>query len=172
MVLICKNFFKFSQNWPNGSREEDLWISLMYFCNFVIISPLKRTKSFICINLNPFHHKMIYAKFAWNWPSSYGEEDLLISLIYFCYFIIISPWKRAGPFIWAILNPFHLRMICAKFGCNWAQWFWRRRWKCEKFTDRRSDGWTTDNRLSEKFHWACSSGELKKNIDQKCSSWD
>ena len=53
-----------------------------------------------------------------------------------------------------------------------AQWFWRRRWKCVKFTDRRSDGWTTDNRLSEKFHWACSSGELKKNVDQQCSSWD
>ena len=92
-------FAKFGWNWLSGSGEEDLWISLMYFCNFVIISPLKRTKSFICINLNPFHHKMIYAKFAWNWPSSYGEEDLLISLIYFCYFIIISPWKRAGPFI-------------------------------------------------------------------------
>ena len=23
-----------------------------------------------------------------------------------------------------------------------AQWFWRRRWKCEKFTDRRTDGRT------------------------------
>ena len=31
---------------------------------------------------------------------------------------------------------------------NWlklAQWFWRRRWKCEKFTDRQTDG-RTDGR--------------------------
>ena len=32
-----------------------------------------------------------------------------------------------------------------------AQWFWRRRWKCEKFTDRQTDGRTngrTDRRLT------------------------
>ena len=36
-----------------------------------------------------------------------------------------------------------------------AQWFWRRRWKCEKFTDRWTDGQTdrqtTDERWSEKL---------------------
>ena len=36
-----------------------------------------------------------------------------------------------------------------------AQWFWRMRWKCEKFTDGRTDRWTdrqtTDNRWSEKL---------------------
>ena len=46
-----------------------------------------------------------------------------------------------------------------------AQWFWRRRWKCEKFTDRQTDGQTngqtTDDRWSEKLTWAFSSGELK-----------
>ena len=25
--------------------------------------------------------------------------------MYFHYFVIISPWKRAGPFIWTNLNP-------------------------------------------------------------------
>ena len=48
-----------------------------------------------------------------------------------------------------------------------AQWFSRRRWKCEKFTDKQSDGWTdgqtTDHRWSEKLTWAFSSGELKTN---------
>ena len=33
--------------------------------------------------------------------------------------VIISPWKRAGPFIWTNLNPLQLRMLCAKFGWNW-----------------------------------------------------
>ena len=50
-----------------------------------------------------------------------------------------------------------------------AQWFWRRRWRCEKFTDRqtdrqmdgRTDGQMLDDRWSEKLTWAFSSGELK-----------
>ena len=39
--------------------------------------------------------------------------------MYFHHFVIISPWKRAGPFIWTNLNPLHRRMPCAKFGWNW-----------------------------------------------------
>ena len=39
-----------------------------------------------------------------------------------------------------------------------AQWFWRRSWTCEKFTDDRQ---TTDNRQSEKLTWVFISGELK-----------
>ena len=39
--------------------------------------------------------------------------------MYFRLFLIISPWKRAGPFIWTNLNPLHPRMLCAKFGWNW-----------------------------------------------------
>ena len=39
--------------------------------------------------------------------------------MYFCYFVIISPWKRAGAFIWTNLNLLHPRMLCAKFGWNW-----------------------------------------------------
>ena len=37
-----------------------------------------------------------------------------------------------------------------------AQWFWRRRWKCEKLTTT-----TTDKFWSEKLAWAFGSGELK-----------
>ena len=40
--------------------------------------------------------------------------------MYFYYFEIISPWKRAESFIWTKnLNPLHSRMLCAKFGWNW-----------------------------------------------------
>ena len=49
-----------------------------------------------------------------------------------------------------------------------AQWFWRRRWKCEKFTDRQTDGMDgrmdrkrPEDRWSEKLTLAFSSGELK-----------
>ena len=51
---------------------------------------------FICTNLNPLHLKILCAKFGWNWPDGSGEEDFLISSMYFCYFVIISPWKRRG----------------------------------------------------------------------------
>ena len=34
--------------------------------------------------------------------------------------VIISPWPGAGPFILTNLNPLNLRMLCAKFVCNWS----------------------------------------------------
>ena len=58
-----------------------------------------------------------------------------------------------------------------------AQWFWRRRWKCEKFTDRRTDGQTDDGRqvirkahLSFQLRWAKKcvptvQGVIKKFVD-------
>ena len=36
------------------------------------------------------------AKFGWNWPKGSGEGNFLIISMYFCYFVIISHWKRAG----------------------------------------------------------------------------
>ena len=62
---------------------------------------------------------MLCAKSVWNWQSGSGEEDFLISSMYFHYFVIISPWNSAGSFIWTSLHPYHLRMLCAKFG-----WYW------------------------------------------------
>ena len=43
--------------------------------------------------------------------------------MYFRYFVIISLWKGAGPFIWTILNLLHPRMLCAKFGWHWTSGF-------------------------------------------------
>ena len=58
----------------------------------------------------------VWLKLAqWFWRRRF----FLILSMYFRYFIIISPWKRAGFFIWTKLNPLHPRMLCAKFG-----WYW------------------------------------------------
>ena len=38
--------------------------------------------------------------------------------------VIISPWKRAGLFIWTNLNPLHPRMLCAKFSWNRPSGSW------------------------------------------------
>ena len=43
---------------------------------------------------------------------------------------------------------------------NLALWFWKRRWKCEKFTDRRA----MDDTRSEKLTWAFSTEDLKYQI--------
>ena len=105
--MLCA---KFGWKWLSGSGEEDLFkISSMYFQFFVIISPWKRAGSFIWTNLNPLYPRMLCAKFGWIWFSGSGEEDFLISSMYFHYFVIISPWKRAGSFIWTNLNPFTQR---------------------------------------------------------------
>ena len=111
----------------------------MYFHYFVIISPWKRAGPFIWTNLNPFHPRMLCAKFDLNWPSGSGEEDFYKLSIYLYYFPIISPLGRARPFIWTNLNPFHPGILCFQVWLKLAQWFWRRRWKCEKFSDRRTD---------------------------------
>ena len=56
---------------------------------------------------------------------------------------MVSPWKRAWPFIFSNLNFIHLRLFCAKFGWNWP----RRRQKCEKITTTTTTTTTTtDNR--------------------------
>ena len=43
---------------------------------------------------------MICAQDGWNWHSGSGEDDFLKSSMYFHYLIIISPWKKEGPFIY------------------------------------------------------------------------
>ena len=67
-------------------------------------------------------------------------------------------------------NPLYLKMPCAKFTLNLPSGFWeehflilsmhfrlRRRWKCEKFTDRQTDNGQQENRkahLSFQLRWA------------------
>ena len=109
---------------------------------------------FIWRILNPPHPSMLCAKIGWNWLSGSGEEDFLISSVYFHYFIIISPWKRAGPFIWTNLNPLHLRMLCAKFGWNWPSGSGE---KDENVKSLQTDRQKTDKKWSEKLTWAFSS---------------
>ena len=111
------------------------WYRPCIFANFVIISPWKRIGPFLWTNLKSIYQRMNCAKFGRNWHSGSGE-DLLISSMYFHYFIItcISPWKRAGPFfeqtwipftqgwivfIWRNSNPVYRKMLCARFGWNW-----------------------------------------------------
>ena len=132
----------------------------MYFCYFVINSPWKKAGPFIWTNLNRFHPWMHCATFGCNWLSGSGEENFLILSIYFRYFVIISHWKRSGPFIWTNLNPLYLRMLCAKFGWNWPSGSGEEDENVKSLRQRR---WTTDKYWSEKLTCAFGSGELKRH---------
>ena len=80
--------------------------------------------------------------------------------MYFHFFVIISPWKRAGPFIWTNLNPLHPRMLVpslVEIGPVVLEKKMKM-WKVYRQTDGRTDGrtdrQTTDDRWSEKLRWA------------------
>ena len=110
------------------------------------------TRPFIRTSLNPHHPRMLCAKLGWNWPSACGEENFLISLVYFCYFVIMFPFERGVTLhLNKLKYPLPKDVLCLL----WLKlWFWRRRWKCEKLTLRQTDRETdrqTDDMRSEKL---------------------
>ena len=62
LIPFNQNMFcvRFVWNWSRGSGKKDVIFSSMYCCFFVIISPWKRTWSFIWTNLNPLHPRMCF----------------------------------------------------------------------------------------------------------------
>ena len=93
--------------------------------------------------------------------------SLLIILAQWYYFVMICPWKRAGPFIWTNLNPHHPRMLCAKFGWNWPSGSGDEDENVKSLRQRRQQWqWrlTTDKLWSENLTWAFGSGELKMQL--------
>ena len=78
---------------------------------------------FIWRNMNPYHPRILVPRLVEIGSVVLEKRIFLISSLYFRYFVIISPWKRAGPVIWTNLNRLHPRMLCAKFGWNWPSGF-------------------------------------------------
>ena len=91
-VQINKHILLY-HNFDKKIREEKKIINLMRIYWFSIWR-----------NLDPLHPRILCAKFGWNWSGGSGEEDFLISSMYFHNFVNISPWKRAGPFNWRNLK--------------------------------------------------------------------
>ena len=106
---------KFSWNKPSGSVDEDFKILSMYFCFFVVISPWIRIWPFNWTNLNLLHpcQGCFVPSLVKIGPVVlFKKKIFLISYKnVFWLFVIISPWKRAGSFIWTNLNPLHPRML-------------------------------------------------------------
>ena len=91
--------------------------------------------------------------------------------MYFCYFVIISSWKREGLFIWTNLNPLHPRMLCAKFDWNWPSGSGEEDENVKSLRQRQQRRRTTDKFWSEKLTWAFGSGELKTKNKQTIMCW-
>ena len=108
-------------------------------------------------NLNHLHPRMlcqVWLKLArWFWRRRFLK---VVNL-----FLLFPNYLPFGKGVVLLLNklesPSPGNTLCQVW-LKLAQWFWRRRWKCEKFTDRWAE---TDDRWSEKLTWAFSSGELK-----------
>ena len=100
---------------------------------------------FIIISLSWInHHQMMFcAMFGSNWPIGFGEFCYILSM-HFRYFVIISPWKWAGPFIWETWISF-IQDALSQVWLKLVNWFWWRRWKSEKFTTTMTTS-MTDNR--------------------------
>lgn len=84
-----KQFFKFHQ--------------CIFFHN---TSRLNRAWSSFWTNLNFLYPKIHCFKSSLNWSID-SQEDIWISAMYFCDFIMISSWKRAWPFVWTNLYSCH-----------------------------------------------------------------
>ena len=114
---------KIDWNGLSGSGEENFFYFVNVFSPFRNYLPFERRGALYLNKIESPHPRMLCAKFGWNWFNGSGEKDFLISSIYFCYFKIFPPWKRAGPFFWTNLNPLHPWMLCAKFGRNFFKNF-------------------------------------------------
>ena len=84
----------------------------MFFRNFVIISPLEKNGPFIWTNLNPFHPRMICAKFDFEIGWVVLEKIFKFVNVFFSNLAITSPKKKEVPFIWTLLNPLHCAQRC------------------------------------------------------------
>ena len=117
---------------------------------------------FIWTNLNPLHQRMHCAKFGLNWPS--GSEDNRFSL----FLNYLSLEKGRALHLNKLEFPSPKDALCQVW-LKLTQWFWRRRWKCEKLRQCQQQRRTTDKFWSEKLTWAFCSCELKrsKNISKQ-----
>ena len=91
----------------------------VYFWCLIFISPCKRgCPSFEQTWIN-FPQGCFVQSLVEIGPVVLEKNIFWILSMYFCYFIIISPWKKVLPFLRMNLNSLPPRMLCAKFGWNW-----------------------------------------------------
>ena len=86
------------------------------------INNLDNRMILICKTLSLFHPRIVSANCDLNWPNDFREEDFSTWVVYFCCFVIISPWRMTWLFIWTNWNLLHPKVLCANFWSPWQQW--------------------------------------------------
>ena len=76
----------------------------MHFCYFTIHLPSKRAWHFIWINLNILTQGCFVSSSVKIGSVVFEKKTLKFRKCVFCYKVMISPWKRAWPFIWPRLK--------------------------------------------------------------------
>ena len=92
----------------------------------------------ICYSLSSLHTRMLCAKFNWNWPCGSVEKDFLIKSIYIFAYFFLPLEKGVAHHLNKLKFPLS-NDVLFQVRLKSVLWFWRRRWKCEKFSDRRMD---------------------------------
>ena len=98
-----------------------------------LLSPVGKVALYL-ENLNLLHPTMLCANFCWNWP---------IGCCFVNVFSLFPNYLLLEKGVTLYLNKFESlssKDDLFQVWLNLALWFWKRRWKCEKFTDRRGDG--------------------------------
>ena len=149
--VLWKVVLKFAQLF----KGEDVLISSMYLRYFKLSPLWKGQGSSFEQTWIPFTKRCFVLSLVEIGPLVLQKMILNLSM-YFRYFVMISPWKRAGPFIWTNLNPLHPRMLCAKF-IHSFKWPLRLNWLIDLFVFHV---------VSVTFHPY--NGGFKIRINQKC----
>ena len=105
------HFSKSGWNWPSGSREKRFLIFAMYF-RYLNYLPLGKG---LALHLN----KLIF----------HSPKDALCNLnssMYFCYFVIISLWKRGGTLHLNIFESHIPNDAVCQVWLKLPQRFWKR----------------------------------------------
>ena len=106
-------FYLHFENWMSVICK-----TLRYFTQGCFMPSLVELVPVILENLNTLHPRMLCDKFGLKFSLCFSRR-FWISSMHFHFFVIISPWKMVGPFIWTNWNPLQPRLLCAKFGWNW-----------------------------------------------------
>ena len=133
------------------------FLNVVFFLLFRNYAPFEKDGYLFWTSLNSLHHRMLCAKFVWNWLNCSGKEDLLNFVNLFRYFVIISSWERTGSFIRTNWNPLQPMMHCAKFGWNWLNGsreedFYLLMYFCSPWKRIGPFIWTNSNLLHPRMH--------------------
>ena len=160
-ISYKKNTFthdKYGWNWPSDSREDYFWINFVNV--FSLCGYYLALEKRVALHLNKVESPLarealcqVWLKLAlWFW-----RRGFINFINVYHYLVIISPWKRAWPFIWKNVNPLHPNMLCAKFGWNWPSGSMQedenvKSLQIDRWRDRRHAIWKAH--LNFQLRWA------------------